>query len=90
MSDPSSAERLVGIAERAKCLVLGSVKPGTKNSYDSYWNHFVSFCDENTLHDPSEVTDEAPNHVAYCITTRFEGGVKAGSCENLRSAIRSH
>ena len=36
MNDPSSAERLVGIVELAKCLVFDSVKPATRNSYDSY------------------------------------------------------
>ena len=50
----------------------------------------MSFREENALYDPSEVTDEAPNHVAHCVTTRFEGGVKVGSCDNIRSAIRSH
>ena len=90
MSDPSTFEILVKIAERAKCLVLDSVKPATGIPYDSYWNQFAAFYVENALHDPSEVTDEAPTHVAYHITTRFKGGTKAGSCDNIRSAIRSH
>ena len=50
----------------------------------------MSFCEENALYDPSEITDEAPNHVAYYITVRFEGGVKTGSCDNIRSAIMSY
>ena len=90
MSDPPASERLVDIAERAKCIVLDSVKPATRISHDSYWNKFAAFCVGNALRDPSEVTAEAPNRVAYCINTRFEGGAKAGSCDNIRSAIRSH
>ena len=90
MSDPSSAENLVDTPERDKCLVLDSVKPATRNSHDSHWNQFVSFCEESSLHDPSEVTYEAPNHMAYCTATRFEGELNTGSCDNTRSAIRLH
>ena len=66
-------------AERAKFLVLGSVKPAEMGSCDSHWNKFAVFCVENTLHDPSEVTDEVPNHVDYCAITRFEEGSKVGT-----------
>ena len=90
MSDPSSTENLVDIAEQAKWLVLDSIKPENRNSCDSHWNQIVSFFEKNSLHVPSEVTDETPSHVACCITTRFEGAVKAGSFDNTRSATRSH
>ena len=73
MSDPSTVERLVDIAECAKCLVMDSIKAETRILDDSHWNQFCTFCVENDLHDPSEAIDEVPNHVAYYITTRFEG-----------------
>ena len=70
--------------------MLDSVKQETRTSHDSYWNQFSAFCAQNALHDPSDAIDEAPNHVANRIATRFEGGSKSGSCDNMRSVIRSH
>ena len=90
MSDPATVERLDDIAERAKCLVLSRVQPTTRGQHYFHQNKFTSFCVKNALYDPSEVTDEAPNHMAYCITTRFEEGSKAGTFDNIRSVIWLH
>ena len=91
MSGSNNSERLGDLAERAKCLAVSSVMPKTRTSYDSCWNQFVVFCSDNNLHDPSDVTDEAPNNIALFITTRFDECTNAaGTCDNIRSGIRSH
>ena len=40
--------------------------------------------------DPSNVTDESPNHVSYFITSKFNDNKASGTCENIRSAIKHH
>ena len=90
MSDLTNSKLLVNLTERAKCLVVNSVMPTTRTSYGSDWKQFAAFCDENNLSNPSVVTDEAPNHVTCFITTTFDGNNTAGTCHNIRSAIRSH
>ena len=65
--------------------------PNTRTLCDSCWNQFVVFCSEKNLHVPSDITDEAPNHIALLMTTRFdESTSKAGTCSNVRIGIRSH
>ena len=68
MSYSTNSEKLSDLSERAKCLVVSSVIPATRTSYDSYWNQFSAFCNKNNLSNLSVVNDEAPNHVACFIT----------------------
>ena len=90
MFDPTNSEMLADLAECAKRLVVSSAMPTTRTSYESCWKQLTVFCDKNNLSNPSVVTDEAPSHVVCFITARFDRNNAAGTCDDIRSAIRSH
>ena len=94
MSDGSDIDNgndaLLDLAERAKCLGQQSVKTTTRQSHSSHWTQFANFCKQHGMPDPSDVTDESPNHVSYFITSKFNDNKASGTCENIRSAIKHH